>query len=215
MRNKIIALIMTLAVALNGNIVLDKGILVLETNMNAIMERGSLEFFGYHPVTDEFLLWVSDNYGKNVLTDIVENRDFNDPEVWYNVTGRSIHVLYSEYTSYVGLDAWDYSHVHKVSGDNDPVTFAFCGDVTIHEGAATTNHMDECANGISDCFSDDLMDEMQEADVFVVNNEFCYSTGGEPTAGKTYTFRADPKRVEALKDIGTDLACLANNQVFD
>ena len=52
------------------------------------------------------------------------------------------------------------------------------------------------------------------ADVLAVNNEFCYSEGGEPTPGKDYTFRANPKRVEAMKEIGADLLCLANNHVF-
>ena len=197
------------------SITLDKQILVIETNVSAIMDRGSREFFGYHPVTDEFFFFVVKSYGEDVLKKIVENRDYSDPEVWYRITGKSIHVLYDEYVSYVGIDAWDYSHVHHLENDGRDVDFVFTGDVTIHEGAATTNHLEESEHGISDCFSPELLEIMQGADVLVVNNEFCYSTGGEPTPGKDYTFRADPKRVEALKEMGTDLACLANNHVFD
>ncbi len=219
MRNKLLCgiLIAVCSVSLlaraAGDMVVDKDIFIVETNLEAILDQGSREFFGSHPVTDEFLLWVAHEYGEDVLKKIVENKNYSDPEAWYLITGKSIHVLYDEYASYVGLDAWDYSHVHRVEKEGD-VTFVFTGDVTIHEGAATTIHMDE-VGGIDKCFSPDLMEIMQEADVMVVNNEFCYSTRGEPTPGKDYTFRADPKRVEALKELGTDLACLANNHVFD
>ena len=221
MRNKILCLILIAVCSISlmanaaGQIKQNKDIEAIETDLNAIMEQGSLAFFGYHPVTDEFLFWVAANYGDDVLKKIVENREFNDPGVWALITGKTIHVLYDEYASFVGIDAWDYSHVHHVDTDDGSVSFVFSGDVTIHEGSATTIHMDECAGGISDCFSADLMDIMKSADVFVVNNEFCYSTRGEPIPGKDYTFRADPKRVESLKEIGCDLACLANNHVFD
>ena len=215
MRNKIVAVFAILALLISQEMTLDKDILVIETNIASIMERGSREFFGYHPVTEEFFFYVGENYGEDVLKRIVENRDYSDPEVWYKITGKSIHVLYDEYASYVGLDAWDYSHVHHIKNDDGETTFVFTGDVTIHEGASTTNHMDECEHGISDCFDPELLGIMQGADVLVVNNEFCYSDRGEPTPGKDYTFRADPKRVEALKEMGTDLACLANNHVFD
>ena len=221
MKSKLLCgiLIAVLSVSLMASaaedITLDKDIVVMETNLNAILEKGSLDFFGHHPVTDEFLFWVAKNYGRDVLTKIVENRNYTDPEEWFRITGKSIHVLYNEYAAYVGIDAWDYSHVHHVKADGENVSFVFCGDVTIHEGAATTLYMDSCENGITDCFSPDLLEIMQKADVFVVNNEFCYSKNGEPIPGKDYTFRANPKRVESLKEIGTDLACLANNHVFD
>ncbi len=199
----------------SGGMTLDKRILVTEANISAIMEKSSRAFFGDHPVTEEFLFYVAKRYGDDVLKKVVENREYNDPEVWYLITGKSIHVLYQEYVRYVGIDAWDYSHVHEVKLKGSDATFVFSGDVTIHEDAATTNYMDSCANGIRDCFSSDLLEIMEGADVFVVNNEFCYSKQGEPTPGKDYTFRANPKRVKALKEIGTDLACLANNHVFD
>ncbi len=219
MKNKLLSAILIAVCSFSllvqaGEMTLDKGIFVTETNIEAIMNQGSREFFGDHPVTDEFLFYVAHEYGQDVLKKIVENKDYSDPKVWYMITGKSIHVLYDEYASFVGLDAWDYSHVHHIKNEGKNVTFVFSGDVTIHEGSATTIHMDE-AGGIKNCFSSDLMDIMQKADVFVVNNEFCYSTRGEPTPGKTFTFRADPKRVEALKELGTDLACLANNHVFD
>ena len=48
-----------------------------------------------------------------------------------------------------------------------------------------------------------------------INNEFTYSTNGSPMDGKAYTFRADPSRVEIIKELGVDVAGLANNHIFD
>ena len=49
----------------------------------------------------------------------------------------------------------------------------------------------------------------------MVNNEFPYTTGGAPTAGKKFTFRADPKYASWLFDMGADLVSLANNHAYD
>ena len=56
---------------------------------------------------------------------------------------------------------------------------------------------------------------MQAADIMCLNNEFTYSAGGSPLAGKAYTFRADPGRVEVLEQLGVDAVTLANNHVYD
>ena len=47
------------------------------------------------------------------------------------------------------------------------------------------------------------------------NHEYAISDRGEPLAGKYYTFRADPERMDPLKQMGTDLVSLANNHVDD
>ena len=36
---------------------------------------------------------------------------------------------------------------------------------------------------------------MNNTDIMIVNNEFCFSDRGTPLNGKMYTFRADPKNV--------------------
>ena len=56
---------------------------------------------------------------------------------------------------------------------------------------------------------------MRNADIFMVNNEFPYTTGGTPTEGKKFTFRADPKYASWLIDMGADLVSLANNHAYD
>ena len=95
------------------------------------------------------------------------------------------------------------------------ITICFSGDVSLADSAVTTKQL-EAANGVlSDCISQELLDVMLAADVMCINNEFTFSTNGEPMEGKAYTFRAHPERVAVLQQMGVDLAMLANNHVYD
>lgn len=101
-----------------------------------------------------------------------------------------------------------------VPGEYD-FTVCFAGDISLAEGAVTTQKMDSSEEGIFDCISPELLEYMDQADIFCVNNEFAYSIRGEPLAGKAYTFRANPERVDVLGQMGVDVVSLANNHVYD
>lgn len=94
-------------------------------------------------------------------------------------------------------------------------TMCFAGDILLAEGEITTNNLDASANGLQGCISKEYLDIMKSADYTCVNNEFTYSTRGKPLNGKAWTFRANPTRVNYLKEMGVDLALLANNHVYD
>lgn len=94
-------------------------------------------------------------------------------------------------------------------------TICFAGDINLDENWDTTLFLNEQPDGIFDCISPELVDTMRTADIMCLNNEFTYSTGGAPLPGKAYTFRADPERVEVLKQLGVDAVTLANNHVYD
>lgn len=94
-------------------------------------------------------------------------------------------------------------------------TICFAGDINLDENWCTTQYMSAQPNGIYDCISEELAGFMQDADIMCLNNEFSYSSQGEPLAGKAYTFRAAPERVEVLKQLGVDAVTLANNHVYD
>lgn len=100
------------------------------------------------------------------------------------------------------------------SGGDILVTLGFAGDLNLSEGWETTEKMDQQKNGILDCFSDRTVERMRGFDLFMLNNEFTYSTRGEKSE-KTYTFRADPERVENLKKLGVDIVLTANNHIYD
>lgn len=77
--------------------------------------------------------------------------------------------------------------------------------------------MKEQPDGLWDCFSEDLLAQMQGVDVMIMNNEFTYvnKKGATSVYGKAYTFRADPQKAELLEIFGTDTVTLANNHVYD
>ena len=93
------------------------------------------------------------------------------------------------------------------------VRLGFAGDINFDEEWVTTEYMDR-EGGIDAVFSANLMDLMRGFDIFMLNNEFTYSTRGTKS-DKTYHFRADPSRVDNLKELGVDIVLLANNHVFD
>lgn len=94
-------------------------------------------------------------------------------------------------------------------------TLSFAGDICYEDGGYTTSYWENCGKDTSMCFDSVMMEHMQNADVFFLNNEFQFSRGGSPTFGKEYTFRSDPDNVQLLKDIGADLVSLANNHAYD
>ena len=99
-------------------------------------------------------------------------------------------------------------------GDDGIIRLGFAGDLNLSEGWETTEKLDASANGIEDCFDPELLTMMKDFDIFMLNNEFTYSTRGEKSE-KTYTFRANPDRVENLRKIGVDVVLTANNHIND
>lgn len=115
------------------------------------------------------------------------------------------------------MDTEDETAVEQEQTDTHPYDFTVCfaGDINLDENWGTTKFLDSQPNGIRDCISPKLLEHMQNADVMCLNNEFTYSLGGEKMPGKSYTFRANPERVNVLKEMGVDVVKLANNHSFD
>ena len=102
-------------------------------------------------------------------------------------------------------------HTQKPQPPKEDTTILFGGDVLF--GNAFLAGYD--ANGIAGVISEELLLELQAADVLMINNEFPFSTQGAPMEGKQYTFRCEPSYVTALKEMGVDVVSLANNHVLD
>ena len=97
----------------------------------------------------------------------------------------------------------------------EQVVLGFAGDVNLDESYYPVAKYDAEDQDITQCFSGDLLDEMKSADIMMLNNEFAYSTRGTKTPDKSFTFRANPSRVEILKEMGVDIVSLANNHALD
>lgn len=104
------------------------------------------------------------------------------------------------------------------TSDLDVITLAFAGDILFDESYAVMASLLQRCGGEPDiwkAFDASMMEVMRGADLFMLNNEFPYSTRGTPLENKQFTFRARPKYASLLKDMGVDIVGLANNHVND
>lgn len=183
-----------------------------------ILDSCSKEFIGNYAIDESFLGWIDQSYGRETLTALAREAQQEQPDVelWYELTGESIHVLWLDYCDYIAVKPDASDHVYrKECASEDEIVLDFTGDINFSEGWGTTVHMDAQPNGIYDCFSADLLQEMNAADIMMINNEFPYSTRGKALEGKAFTFRADPSRVQLLEVFGTDVVGVANNHMYD
>lgn len=91
----------------------------------------------------------------------------------------------------------------------------FTGDISVADGARTTNRWTAHGRDTSSCFDETIMQHMQTADICFADNEFPYTTRGSATPGKDYTYRADPANVQLMLDLGVDIVSIANNHTYD
>ena len=183
-----------------------------------ILGKATKELTGTYRLDDSFLLWLAGQYGRESLYGL--QRTLQEPpfqmESWYEITGKSIHVLWVEYCRETGIQESYLERVYdKECADENRVVLDFTGDINLAEGWSTTKYLDGQGGEIRNCFSDALWEEMQSADILMINNEFTFSNRGTPLSGKAYTFRANPERVSVIAEIGTDVLSLANNHVYD
>ncbi len=183
---------------------------------DTILNNSTLEFIGGHPIDESFLAMVTGEYGDDVIEEIASYANFETPEIWYQLTGKSIHVLWYDYCEMTGVQSYTNEKTYVIDKTDDgDIVLDFTGDISFAEGIATTDYMDHQMNGINDCFSEDLLQEMRSADILMINNEFAYTDRGTALPGKAYTFRGNPSRVALLSDLGVDIVSIANNHVYD
>lgn len=89
-------------------------------------------------------------------------------------------------------------------------TMFFTGDVMLQNGKDIY-----ASKGINGLITTYIQQEMVNADMTVINNEFPFSTRGTQAPDKQFTFRVDPTYVSVLLDMGVDVASLANNHALD
>ena len=96
-----------------------------------------------------------------------------------------------------------------------PVKVVFAGDMNFDSHYANMGALMGRGGEIDQALDSDIIDTLRSADIAMINNEFPYSDRGSPTAGKKFTFRADPSTVRYLTDLGVDIVGLANNHAYD
>lgn len=99
--------------------------------------------------------------------------------------------------------------------DGYEITLSFAGDICLDDTCAVMQNYISGGEKLENNIAPELLEIMRQADICFINNEFAYSDRGAPLENKMYTFRADPKRVSMLQEMGVDIAGLANNHVYD
>ena len=122
-------------------------------------------------------MWFYAQYGRDVVIhiafDVLDGG--NDPDVWYEETGNSIHVLWLLYCRDSGFGQHELENVYWMqTAAASEMVFGFAGDINFAENWYTTEYMKEQPDGLWDCFSEDLLAQMQGVDVMIMNNEFTY-----------------------------------------
>lgn len=166
-------------------------------------------------IDEDMARWLCEHYTEacNVVAKKMESGDYQ-AVLWYEETGKSLFVLKDEAAGILESEQSMKEHLiyKKDCAVKDYVSLSFAGDVSFaNDYTPAQNYTRE---GIDGAFSADLQQTMADADVFMLNNEFCYSTGGSPVP-KGYNFRAAPERVERLHEMGVDIVSIANNHAFD
>lgn len=183
-----------------------------------ILQGATKEFIAGYAVDESFLMWLDAKYGDEVIQSLacrVMDQEM-DKDIWYELTGNSIHVLWLFYCQDTGFQDEQVQNVYWLQTKSEKETvISFTGDFNLADDWCTTEYMQIRPNGILDCFSEELMNEMQTSDLLLMNNEFVYSDRGNPLAGKAYTFRAPSERISILSEFGADIVSLANNHTYD
>lgn len=185
---------------------------------HSILSGVTGEFLAGHEVDEAFLCWFEAKYGESTLKSLaayVLDGDM-EPQLWYELTGNTIHVLWLSYCKDTGFQSYQLNNVYwQECADGKETVLRFTGDFNFADDWCTTEYMESQPGGLNDCFSEDLLTYMKEADILLMNNEFVYSDGGTKVPDKAYTFRAKPEKVKLLREFGADIVTLANNHVYD
>lgn len=94
---------------------------------------------------------------------------------------------------------------------DQPVNMVFSGDILLSDHV-----MNAYKNGgIRSVLDSQFQSVIDEADIFMANEEFPFSTRGTPAEDKQFTFRVAPSLIFVFKELGIDIVTLANNHAMD
>lgn len=166
----------------------------------------------------EFSEWMLETCGEEnweEITERLKEEKLKEAD-FYEITGKTLHVLSDMYEGRLADDKTAAEHhIYQRDGaEKGKASLVFAGDVCLEEEDFVLGYYDEVQD-LEKCISPEILERTNSADVFLLNHEYCISDRGEALEGKYYTFRADPKRMKLIEEMGTDIVSLANNHVYD
>lgn len=183
-----------------------------------ILNETSRDFYRGYAIDESFLLWLEKTYGEDCVERIAARvkAGEQDFDIWYQETGCSIHVLWLGYCQRLNYSSYLLENVSWMDTASDGrIVMDFVGDINLDDSWYTMQALSQRDGDFDACISPEIQEELQSADLTMLNNEFTYSERGRALEGKAYTFRARPENVRYLEQLGVDLVSLANNHVCD
>lgn len=101
----------------------------------------------------------------------------------------------------------------KTEPEDETVRLVFAGDVLLSDHVL--NAYERAGGDITGVVDQALLDQAAAGDLFIVNQEFPFSSRGQAAPDKQFTFRLPPERVGILSQMGIDWVTLANNHALD
>lgn len=109
----------------------------------------------------------------------------------------------------------DSSAVSDNSAGAESSILLFGGDLNLDDDGEPMTALAQTEGDISDCIDQSLVNMMNSAAVFCVNDEFAFTTESTPAEDKAKAFASDPENVSILQALGVDLVTLANDHIYD
>lgn len=165
-----------------------------------------------------FSEWLFESFSENKIEKLLvatKDGELSEIEIYHSME-ETLHVLSDRYEGLLkDMETAAQNNIYiregKVKGEAE-ITIA--GDLCLTEDGFVIDKYDTL-NDLKQCISPEILKITNESDLFYINHEYTISDRGTPLAGKYYTFRAKPERMELLKEMGTDVVSLANNHVYD
>lgn len=99
-----------------------------------------------------------------------------------------------------------------LTGQADTVSLLFAGDIYLSDHVLNAY---ERGGGIEGVLDSGFLQTIEQADIFMANQEFPFSSRGTPETDKQFTFRLPEEKVSIMQEIGPDIVALANNHALD
>lgn len=185
--------------------------------IDVLLSNGTTKLYQHYPVDESFFLWLESRYGIGTVSSIAEKMlgGKADSNLWYQMTGCTMHVLWLEFCKTYQYQTYRLDHVTwKDASDDGTIVMDFVGDINFDPTWETMEYANR-NGGIESCISEEILEELKSASLTMVNNEFCYTKATKTQEGKAYSFKTDPENVKLLELMGTDIVSLANNHTCD
>lgn len=115
-------------------------------------------------------------------------------------------------SSFGHVDPAEAAESETAEPEDDTVRLVFGGDVLFSDHVLNAYSKTGDITGVLD---DGLREVIGGSDLFMVNQEFPFSSRGTAAADKQFTFRLPPEKVSILNEMGVDIVTLANNHALD